>query len=66
MEEKRLAPIEAAKQLKIYDETFVRRFVEAFDIFYKRNEKEKFIELVDLVLKPFDGRLFGGFSIGKE
>lgn len=66
MEEKRLAPIEAAKQLKIYDETFVRRFVEAFDIFYKRNEKEKFIELVDLVLKPFGGRLFGGFSIGKE
>jgi hypothetical protein len=54
------------RALKQYDEPFAEEFVEAFDVFYKTGHKEKIIKLVDKVLKPYGGRLFAGFSIGKN
>ncbi len=48
-----------------YDGAFAERFVEAFDLYYRENSKSKVIDLVDEVLKPYGGRLFNGFSLGK-
>ncbi|WP_342599642.1 nucleotidyltransferase domain-containing protein [Psychrobacillus sp. FSL H8-0483] len=53
------------RSLKNYDEQFTEQFVEAFDFYYKTRNKEKVIDLVHFVLKPFGGPLFEGFSIGK-
>lgn len=54
------------RALKKYDEHFAAVFTEAFDSFYKTGNKSKIITLVDEVLKPYGGRLFHGFSIGKK
>jgi hypothetical protein len=54
------------RALKQYDEQFAQEFVEAFDLFYQTGQKEKIIKLVDQVLEPYGGRLFAGFSIGKN
>lgn len=54
------------RALKHYDVTFTEEFVEAFDDFYKTGEKRKVIQLTEMVLEPFGGRLFEGFSLGKE
>lgn len=54
------------RSLKQYDEQFANQFVEAFDRFYQTGEKNQVIQLVEGVLKPFDGRLFHGFSLGKK
>lgn len=53
------------RSLKQYDENFAKRFVEAFDLFYKTSDKSEVIDLIDYVLLPYDGRLFEGFSLGK-
>ena len=53
------------RALKKYDEVFAERFVEAFDEYYRTDNKQKVIALVDEVLEPFGGRLFNGFSLGK-
>ncbi|UFU00107.1 nucleotidyltransferase domain-containing protein [Radiobacillus kanasensis] len=54
------------RSLKHYDEEFTERFVEAFDTFYRTGDKHEVIKLADDVLKPFGGRLFEGFSLGKS
>jgi hypothetical protein len=54
------------RALKQYDEQFADEFLEAFDVYYKSGQKDKIIKLVDKVLKPYGGRLFAGFSIGKN
>lgn len=54
------------RALKHYDEKFTEQFVEAFDAFYKTGDKSKVILLSDMVLEPYGGRLFEGFSAGKE
>ena len=54
------------RALKQYDEIFAKKFVEAFDDFYQTGEKGQVIQLVDQVLKPCGGRLFEGFSLGKN
>ncbi|MCM3609989.1 nucleotidyltransferase domain-containing protein [Planococcus sp. MERTA32b] len=54
------------RSLKEYDKQFASRFVEAFDDYYRDGNKEKVIELADTVLRPHGGRLFEGFSMGKE
>ncbi|MFD1737459.1 hypothetical protein ACFSCX_12930 [Bacillus salitolerans] len=53
------------RSLREFDATFSMDFVEAFDTFYQKNDKAKIIDLVDLILRPYGGRLFDGFSIGK-
>jgi len=54
------------RALRQYNETFAEQFVYAFDTFYQTGQKEKIIQLVDQVLEPYGGRLFDGFSIGKN
>lgn len=53
------------RSLKEYDEEFADRFTEAFDCFYKTDQKDKIIEIVDGIMEPYGGRLFDGFSLGK-
>lgn len=54
------------RSLKQYDEQFAEDFITAFDLYYKTSDKQKVIHLVDHVLQPYGGRLFNGFSLGKE
>jgi len=54
------------RAIKHYDENFAEDFVKAFDAFYQNGEKDKVIDLTDMVLEPYGGRLFDGFSLGKE
>jgi hypothetical protein len=54
------------RSLRSYDEKFAGHFVEAFDTFYKTGDKDMIIVMVDEILLPFGGRLFQGFSLGKE
>ncbi len=54
------------RSLKQYDEQFAEDFIKAFDLYYKMGDKQQVIALVDHVLQPYGGRLFNGFSLGKE
>lgn len=54
------------RSLKEYDKEFAARFVDAFDHYYRFGNKQKAIELADSVLQPHGGRLFEGFSMGKD
>ncbi|EON70786.1 nucleotidyltransferase domain-containing protein [Lysinibacillus sphaericus] len=54
------------RALKHYDVKFTEEFIEAFDTFYKTGEKRKVVQLSKMVLEPFGGRLFEGFSLGKK
>ncbi|MEC5424316.1 nucleotidyltransferase domain-containing protein [Virgibacillus sp. C22-A2] len=54
------------RSLREHDTKFAEQFVEAFDKFYRSSAKDKVINLVDEVLEPYGGRLFNGFSLGKE
>ncbi|MGG0664272.1 nucleotidyltransferase domain-containing protein [Viridibacillus arvi] len=53
------------RALKNYDEKFTEVFVDAFDAYYKTAEKSKVIHLSEMVIEPYGGRLFDGFSMGK-
>jgi hypothetical protein len=54
------------RSLKHYDENFSKKYVLAFDEFYKTGQKRKVVQLVHDVLEPYGGRLFDGFSLGKK
>ncbi|MEZ2718318.1 nucleotidyltransferase domain-containing protein [Niallia circulans] len=54
------------RALRLYDSLFADEFIEAFDCFYRTREKDKIIEITEKVLKPYGGKLFAGFSLGKE
>ncbi|OMC85982.1 nucleotidyltransferase [Viridibacillus sp. FSL H7-0596] len=53
------------RALKNYDEKFTEEFVDALDTYYKTAEKKKVIHLSEMILEPYGGRLFEGFSMGK-
>lgn len=53
------------RALNQFDENFARKFVQAFNAFYKTGNKAAIIDLADEVLKPYGGRLFEGYSMGK-
>lgn len=54
------------RALKEYDHKFAERFLFAFDQFYSKDDKRAIVQLVDSVLDPHGGRLFNGFSMGKQ
>jgi hypothetical protein len=54
------------RSLKHYDERFAEEFLEAFNHFYQINDKNKVVALVEKVLETHGGRLFAGFSLGKQ
>ncbi|MBP0725222.1 nucleotidyltransferase domain-containing protein [Bacillus sp. RG28] len=54
------------RSLKHFDIKFSEEFVAAFEAFYKTGEKNKIIQLTEKVLEPYGGRLFEGYSSGKE
>ncbi|TMU87465.1 nucleotidyltransferase domain-containing protein [Bacillus sp. BHET2] len=54
------------RALKEYNHHFAVEYINAFDEFYLNNEKESIVQLVDSVLDGYGGRLFDGFSLGKN
>jgi hypothetical protein len=54
------------RALKNYDDKFADEFVNAFDVFYRTGQKSCVIFLSEKVLEPYGGRLFDGFSLGKD
>ncbi|TAA73421.1 nucleotidyltransferase domain-containing protein [Planococcus salinarum] len=54
------------RSLKQYDRNFADRYVAAFDEYYRHGNKRGVIELADTVMEPHGGRLFEGFSMGKD
>ncbi|WP_232353646.1 nucleotidyltransferase domain-containing protein [[Bacillus] enclensis] len=54
------------RALTAYNPVFAEKFIESFSAFYQTGEKGQVISLVDSVLKPYGGRLFEGFSLGKH
>ncbi len=54
------------RALKQYDEVFANDFINAFMTFYQKGNKDEIVKLTDKVVEPFGGRLFHGFSIGKN
>ncbi|NLP51180.1 nucleotidyltransferase domain-containing protein [Bacillus sp. RO1] len=55
-----------SRSLAEYDENFAEAFTQAFDLFYSKNDKSKAIHIVESILEPYGGRLFEGFSLGKN
>jgi len=54
------------RALQQYDKDIADRFVAAFEDYYRNGNKKSVIELADAVLEPHGGRLFAGFSMGKD
>ncbi|MGG4168061.1 nucleotidyltransferase domain-containing protein [Rossellomorea vietnamensis] len=54
------------RALKVYDQKFAEDYVNAFEEFYRKDDKKDIVRLVDSVLQTHGGRLFDGFSIGKR
>ncbi|MGM0750787.1 MAG: nucleotidyltransferase domain-containing protein [Bacillota bacterium] len=54
------------RSLKEYDQDFAEEYVEAFERFYRIGNKQAIVRLVDSVLEPHGGRLFDGFTLGKD
>ena len=53
------------RALKHHDQDFAERFVQAFDAYYRHDDKEEAINMAEAVMQPHGGRLFEGFSLGK-
>ncbi|TWT01144.1 nucleotidyltransferase domain-containing protein [Planomicrobium sp. CPCC 101079] len=53
------------RALRNFNPDFAKQFSDGFEEFYRTGDKEKIIALVDLLLRPYGGRLFAGFSLGK-
>ncbi|MDQ0230204.1 nucleotidyltransferase domain-containing protein [Metabacillus malikii] len=54
------------RSLRTYDEDFANQFVEAFDTFYRTSNKDQIVKLTETILQPHGGKLFAGFTIGKQ
>ncbi|MFQ3543998.1 nucleotidyltransferase domain-containing protein [Halobacillus rhizosphaerae] len=55
-----------ARSLRDYDKGLAQQFINLFDHYYRCREKGPLIDFTDQVLKPYGGRLFAGFSRGKD
>lgn len=54
------------RALKQFDAHFASSFAEAFDTYYKDDNKSKVIDLTDSVLAAHGGRFFAGFTHGRN
>ncbi|MBD7936310.1 MULTISPECIES: hypothetical protein [Cytobacillus] len=54
------------RALKTYDSHFANKLTDCLEEYYKKNSKAGLIALTDEVLLPYGGRLFAGFSRGKD
>ncbi|KEZ50480.1 nucleotidyltransferase domain-containing protein [Metabacillus indicus] len=54
------------RALKQFDEHLAESFFAAFEDYYRQGEKDSVIRLADDILKPYGGRFFEGFSLGKN
>lgn len=54
------------RALHEYDPQFAKEFVNAFEHFYRKDDKMEIVRLVETVLQKHGGRLFEGFSVGKD
>jgi len=54
------------KELRQYEELLCDRFIDRLQSYYQNDNKEPFIRFVDEMLEPHGGRLFEGFSMGKQ
>ncbi|ARI79050.1 nucleotidyltransferase domain-containing protein [Halobacillus mangrovi] len=55
-----------ARALRQFDKKFAERLFYTFDCYFRNDEKELVMNLVKDVLRPYGGRLFEGFSLGKR
>ncbi|MFC7688010.1 nucleotidyltransferase domain-containing protein [Ureibacillus sp. GCM10028918] len=51
------------RELNNFNVDFTSQYIDAFDNYYKHEDKLKIIELVDQILLPYGGRLFDGFRL---
>ncbi|PLT29371.1 nucleotidyltransferase domain-containing protein [Peribacillus deserti] len=54
------------KALRNFDRELASRFFAAFEEYYRTGKKSGIISLTDKSLEPYGGRLFAGFSLGKN
>lgn len=54
------------RALNKYDPSFAKRYTDAFEDFFRTGSKDEMVRIIDEVLEPFGGRLFEGFSLGKQ
>lgn len=54
------------RALKKYNPSFAKRYTNAFEHFFRTGSKEEIVRIIDEVLAPLGGRLFEGFSLGKQ
>lgn len=54
------------RELQQYDANFAKSYIEALEAFYQQGNKQSLLTLVNQVLAPYGGRLFEGFSLGKD
>jgi len=54
------------KTMQDYEFPKAQQFFDVLEAFYRTGDKEKLIAFTDAILEPFGGRLFHGFSLGKD
>ncbi|XEC94383.1 nucleotidyltransferase domain-containing protein [Paenibacillus tarimensis] len=55
-----------AREFRQFNEKLSNRYIEAIRVFSRTEHKQPFIQFVDDMLEPHGGRLFEGFSLGKQ
>ncbi|GGM33775.1 nucleotidyltransferase [Paraliobacillus quinghaiensis] len=54
------------RSLNNFNPDFAARYIYAFEQFYQKFSKKEIVALAEEILAPYGGRLFEGFSLGKE
>ncbi|WP_078395034.1 nucleotidyltransferase domain-containing protein [Shouchella patagoniensis] len=54
------------RALRAHNHQLAELFIEAFDSYYRTSSKEKVDRLVTQILKPYGGKLFHGYRLGRK
>lgn len=54
------------RTLRDYDEAYAKQYTSALDEFYRTGNIEGIVHITDDTIRPFGGRLFEGFTLGKN